>query len=91
MAWPCAPGNVRAAATHKGYAELVRRWAAERRTLRYSGAMVPDVYQLLCRGGGVFANVTAPGATPKLRALFEVRGCTAGEGAPCDGMVVGRR
>lgn len=70
---PFAPGNLRASRTHRPYADLVLDWARAQRTLRYSGAAVPDVCQLLVRGGGVFTNVTAPGEQPKLRSLFEVR------------------
>ncbi|KDD74843.1 fructose-1-6-bisphosphatase [Helicosporidium sp. ATCC 50920] len=69
---PFAPGNLRASRTHRPYADLVLDWARAQRTLRYSGAAVPDVCQLLVRGGGVFTNVTAPGEQPKLRSLFEV-------------------
>ena len=34
--------------------------------------MVPDVFQILVKGKGVFTNVTSPTTKAKLRILFEV-------------------
>ncbi len=68
-----APANLRAAATGNGaYQSLVSAWMAEKYTLRYSGAMVPDVHHALAKGGGVFCSPTAAGAPAKLRLLYEV-------------------
>ncbi|KAL6776553.1 hypothetical protein ACKKBG_A21600 [Auxenochlorella protothecoides x Auxenochlorella symbiontica] len=67
-----APANLRAAAENEAYGGLVRRWLEERYTLRYSGALVPDLHHVITRGGGVFCNPTSAGAKPKLRLLYEV-------------------
>lgn len=41
--------------------------------LRYSGGMVPDLHNLLCKGGGLFSYPsTSDAPNGKLRALFEV-------------------
>ncbi|KAK4534571.1 hypothetical protein CDCA_CDCA02G0596 [Cyanidium caldarium] len=66
-----APGNLRMTATLPNYDALVRHWMAARLTLRYTGAMVPDVYQLLVRRGGIFCN-PSPAADAKLRLVYEV-------------------
>jgi sedoheptulose-bisphosphatase len=39
---------------------------------RYTGGMVPDVFQLLVKEKGVFTNVSSPSTKAKLRLLFEV-------------------
>ena len=44
----------------------------EKYTLRYTGGMVPDVFQILVKEKGVFTNVTSPTTKAKLRILFEV-------------------
>lgn len=68
----CARAARRAAAENEAYGGLVRRWLEERYTLRYSGALVPDLHHVITRGGGVFCNPTSAGAKPKLRLLYEV-------------------
>ena len=41
--------------------------------LRYSGGMVPDLHNILCKGGGLFSYpATSDAPSGKLRALFEV-------------------
>lgn len=41
--------------------------------LRYSGGMVPDLHNLLCKGGGLFSYPsTSDAPNGKLRALFEI-------------------
>ena len=45
-----APGNLRAAATNPGYADLISHWQRAKYTLRYTGGLVPDVTQLLVKG-----------------------------------------
>lgn len=64
-------------ATQKGWSEahanLVKKLFDEGYRLRYSGAMVADLHQILLKGGGLFsypATTDAPNA--KLRLLFEV-------------------
>jgi len=69
-----APGNLRACSDSKvqWYVELVQYWLKNDYTLRYSGGMVPDVNQILKKGGGIF---TYPGYSEmpqgKLRLLYE--------------------
>jgi fructose-1,6-bisphosphatase I len=67
-----APGNLRACASEKWYLLLLEHWVKNGYTLRYSGGMVPDVNQILKKGGGVF---TYPGygeqPKGKLRLLYE--------------------
>jgi sedoheptulose-bisphosphatase len=67
-----APGNLRATNDNEKYHALVQHWIQERYTLRYSGAMVPDVYHILIKMSGVFANVSSMKARAKLRLLYEV-------------------
>lgn len=67
-----APGNLRASISEDWYVELMKYWVKNQYTLRYSGGMVPDLYQILKKGGGVF---TYPGYSEKpmgkLRVLYE--------------------
>ena len=67
-----APANLRAAADHRGYNELVTFYMSNKYTLRYTGALVPDVYQVLVKGQGIFVNPTSAAAPAKLRVLYEV-------------------
>jgi sedoheptulose-bisphosphatase len=67
-----APGNLRATNDNAKYKKMVEHWTAERYTLRYSGGMVPDVYHILIKGKGVFANVSSEKAKAKLRLVYEV-------------------
>jgi sedoheptulose-bisphosphatase len=54
------------------YEKLVSYYLTEKYTLRYTGGMVPDVFQILVKEKGVFTNVTSPTTKAKLRILFEV-------------------
>lgn len=67
-----APGNLRATNDNAKYDALVKHWISERYTLRYSGGMVPDVYHMFAKSGGVFSNVSSEKAKAKLRLLYEV-------------------
>ncbi|KAL7548321.1 hypothetical protein ACHAWF_011606 [Thalassiosira exigua] len=67
-----APGNLRAANDNAKYDALVKHWISERYTLRYTGGMVPDVYHMFAKSGGVFSNVSSEKARAKLRLLYEV-------------------
>ena len=67
-----APGNLRATNDNPDYDALVKHWIQERYTLGYSGGMVPDVYHMLAKAGGVFSNVSSTKARAKLRLLYEV-------------------
>lgn len=69
-----APGNIAAASEVGGYnyKKLLDLWISERKTLRYSGGMVPDVHHILSKGEGIFCNLGGA-AYPegKLRLAFE--------------------
>lgn len=53
--------------------ELVDSFFAEGYRLRYSGGMVPDLHQILLKGGGLFSYpATSDRPNGKLRKLFEV-------------------
>jgi len=67
-----APGNLRAASVNKGYKEVIDYWLDKGYTLRYTGAMVPDIYQIFIKGQGIFANIIAKGFPAKLRLLYEM-------------------
>ena len=60
-----APGNLRATFDNPEYEKLVSYWVGEQYTLRYTGGMVPDVFQIVVKEKGVFSNVTSP--TTKVR------------------------
>lgn len=66
------PGNISAAAEVPGYKKLIDAWIAEKKTLRYSGCMVPDVHHILSKGNGIFLNIGgAKYPEGKLRLAFE--------------------
>jgi sedoheptulose-bisphosphatase len=67
-----APGNLRATFDNPAYERLVSYYLGEKYTLRYTGGMVPDVFQIIVKEKGVFTNVTSPSTKAKLRILFEV-------------------
>lgn len=67
-----APGGTQQnwAATHKTFVDAL---FAEGYRLRYSGGMVPDLHQILLKGGGIFSYPgTSDKPNGKLRQLFEV-------------------
>lgn len=66
-----APANLRATQDLPGYAALVDHWTKARMTLRYTGGLVPDVYQQFTKKQGIFANPTSPSSPAKLRIAFE--------------------
>jgi len=70
-----APANLRATSDNKNYEELFEYWRKSKYTLRYSGGLVPDIYQIFVRGNGVFSNPTSESAPAKLRFLYEVAPC----------------
>jgi sedoheptulose-bisphosphatase len=67
-----APGNLRAASVDAGYLRFVQEAIKRKWTLRYSGAMCPDVAQLLVKGNGIFSTPAIAPFTVKLRMCFEV-------------------
>eukprot|EP00586_Coscinodiscus_wailesii_P000443 CAMPEP_0172477666 /NCGR_PEP_ID=MMETSP1066-20121228/1066_1 /TAXON_ID=671091 /ORGANISM="Coscinodiscus wailesii, Strain CCMP2513" /LENGTH=374 /DNA_ID=CAMNT_0013236455 /DNA_START=7 /DNA_END=1131 /DNA_ORIENTATION=+ len=66
-----SPANLRAAQEVPGYKKLVDHYMTERYTLRYSGGLVPDVYQQFTKNQGVFTNPTSKASPAKLRLAFE--------------------
>ena len=66
-----APGNLRATADNAKYKSLVDYWIDRKYTLRYSGGLVPDVYHIFIKQGGVLSNASSKTAKAKLRLLFE--------------------
>merc|ERR1719231_1542101 len=66
-----APANYRSSATHEGYARLIEHWQREEFSLRYTGAAVVDVVQLLVKGCGVFVSPASVGQRAPLRLLYE--------------------
>jgi len=88
-----APGNLRATFDNPAYERLMSYYLGEKYTLRYTGGMVPDVFQIIVKEKGVFTNVTSPSTKAKLRILFEVAPLAlmveqAGGASSCDGMCV---
>ncbi len=68
-----SPGNLASMTVPTSvYPELLRLWATERKSCRYTGSLVSDIHDLICKGGGVFVY---PGGgeheTGKLRLAFE--------------------
>ena len=67
-----SPGNLRAASERKDYNEVVNNWMNKGMTLRYTGGLVVDVYQILIKGQGIFCNVASKSHKAKLRGYYEV-------------------
>lgn len=67
-----SPGNLRATQDNPEYKKLIDHYLTEQYTLRYTGGMVPDVFQIIVKEKGVFTNVDSPSTKCKLRILFEV-------------------
>jgi fructose-1,6-bisphosphatase I len=67
-----APGNLRCCIENPKYKDWLDTCIDEKKTLRYSGGMVPDLHHILSKGNGMFAyprdNKHLDG---KLRLLFE--------------------
>ena len=66
-----SPANLRAAKEVAGYKRLVEHYTEDKYTLRYSGGLVPDIYQQFTKNQGVFANPTSDSSPAKLRLAFE--------------------
>ena len=66
-----SPANMRAAQDVPGYKKLLDHYMENKFTLRYSGGLVPDVYQQFTKNQGVFSNPTSAGSPAKLRLAFE--------------------
>jgi fructose-1,6-bisphosphatase len=50
-----APGNLRATFDNPEYEKLVSYWLGEKYTLRYTGGMVPDVFQIIVKERGMLS------------------------------------
>jgi sedoheptulose-bisphosphatase len=88
-----SPGNLRATFDNSAYEKLIAYYIGEKYTLRYTGGMVPDVFQIIVKEKGVFTNVISPSTKAKLRLLFEVAPLAllvekAGGASSCDGLCV---
>ncbi len=58
---------------HSKHKQLIESFFAQGYRLRYSGGMVADLHQILCKGGGIFSYpATTDSKKGKLRNLFEV-------------------
>merc|ERR1712151_21788 len=66
-----APANMRAAKEVEGYKKLIDHYMDNKFTLRYTGGLVPDVYQQFTKQQGVFSNPTSESSPAKLRLAFE--------------------
>merc|ERR1712003_566412 len=66
-----APANLRAAKEVAGYKKLIDHYMDNKFTLRYTGGLVPDVYQQFTKQQGVFSNPTSDSSPAKLRLAFE--------------------
>ncbi|CAG9465704.1 unnamed protein product [Pedinophyceae sp. YPF-701] len=67
-----SPGNLRATFDNPQYEKLISYYIGEKYTLRYTGGMVPDVFQIIVKEKGIFTNVSSASTIAKLRILFEV-------------------
>ncbi len=67
-----APGNLNACKKNERFLNLLNYWINNDYKLRYSGGMVPDVNQIIKKGGGIFIY---PGSIEKpegkLRLIYE--------------------
>ena len=66
-----SPANLRATQDLEEYSNLVNYYMTNRYTLRYTGGMVPDVYQQFTKNMGIFCNPTSDASPAKLRLAFE--------------------
>jgi sedoheptulose-bisphosphatase len=66
-----SPANMRAAQELEGYKRLIDYYMTNRYTLRYTGGLVPDVYQQFTKKMGIFCNPTSEKSPAKLRLAFE--------------------
>ena len=66
-----SPANMRAGQEVAGYKKLMDYYIDNKYTLRYSGGLVPDVYQQFTKNMGIFTNPTSDKSPAKLRLAFE--------------------
>jgi sedoheptulose-bisphosphatase len=66
-----SPANLRAAQELLNYQSLIQYYMTERFTLRYTGGLVPDVYQQFTKHQGIYTNPTSDQSPAKLRITYE--------------------
>lgn len=66
-----SPGNLRSASDNLEYRQAIVGWIDRGMTLRYTGGLVVDVYQIFIKGHGIFSNCGSKNHKCKLRALYE--------------------
>jgi sedoheptulose-bisphosphatase len=66
-----SPANLRAAQELPNYQSLIQYYMTERYTLRYTGGLVPDVYQQFTKHQGIYTNPTSDRSPAKLRITYE--------------------
>ena len=67
-----SPANLRAAADSPEYKNFIDQSISQRLTLRYSGALVPDIFQIFVKSHGIFVSPVSVAAPAKLRLGFEI-------------------
>jgi sedoheptulose-bisphosphatase len=66
-----SPANLRATQDLVNYHELIQYYLQERYTLRYTGGLVPDIYQQFTKQQGIYINPTSDNSPAKLRLTYE--------------------
>lgn len=67
----CAPANFRSATDNVQYRSLIQYWMDQNYLLRYGGAMVADIHNILSSDGGVYCFPTSSLSPKKLRLMYE--------------------
>ena len=67
-----SPANLRVITELSWYNKIVQYYMQQRYTLRYTGGLVPDLYQQFTKGMGIYMNPVSTQSPPKLRLTFEV-------------------
>jgi sedoheptulose-bisphosphatase len=67
-----SPANLRVVTELSWYDRIIRYYMQQRYTLRYTGGLVPDLYQQFTKGMGIYMNPISTQSPAKLRLTFEV-------------------
>ena len=67
-----SPGNYGAIKENKKYKKAIDYWTKNKYKLRYSGGLVPDIYQLLIKKKGIFTYFSNKKQNAKLRLIYEI-------------------
>jgi sedoheptulose-bisphosphatase len=67
-----SPANLRVITELSWYDRIIRYYMQQRYTLRYTGGLVPDLYQQFTKGMGIYMNPISTQSPAKLRLTFEV-------------------